>query len=280
MFISKKKLNDILARLDRLERETGELDGRFTRESAGTLQKHAFLLARIRACEENRFVRDKLTGKWIPLLTGVGDAARELETVPKAGTELDLMKKEVEKIEAAAAPKPAALPETLQSAGPAARFEYFRNRAAAPESPDGQAPLLAEAEKKERTELDRWTRIYRTVTGSIQGGATPPGLANPAAWIEGRNRIPALCAKVAPNFRAFLRAAPGQPKHPISFLSCAVYRGAVTVRPRGNGYTGRAYYEPDVVNLFRRCERIVTETAGSAEFIQEGNHADTEKKEG
>lgn len=235
MFISRTLLNEILTRLDRVERQTGETDRRLTRETGETSRKYAVLFARIKANEEGRFVRDQDTGKMLPVLTRVGECERELNAAAM----------------------------TMTAAAPA-----------------DERPLLTEAEKKEQTETSRWTALYRTITGSIQGGATPETLTSEGPWIEGRNSIPALCAKIAPAFYTFLRAAPGTPKRPISFLSCAVYRGAVTTRPRGNGFTGRAYYQPDVVHLFRDAEKIVTENCIYAEFIQEGSHADTQTQKG
>jgi len=278
MFISKALLNEILDRLDRAERKGRSLEERFQRESHGNCQKYAVLLARIKAGEENRFIRDTQTGKALPIVTGIAESANELELSVVSAASMAT----AAPVATAEMPEPPAAPESLNSAGPAARFEWFRNQGAAARE---EFPLLTDAERNEKDES--WNRLYRRLRRSLRSARLADTPADPAEWFTARGHRGTLrlAQSVAPVFCAFLEARPGRLIWPSELITDARQRGLISAKRAGAKHTAFCYVRAEAADLFRQAEAYVTDHADSfREFLaapKEGlRHADYQTQEG
>lgn len=267
MFISKNTLNSILARLDALEEarfhdkdRLRNIEERQAAEEDRAAQKYGILLARIKASENGRFVYDDRTGKVLPVITGIGDAQRELaaEAIAKAGPitreEIDESRAEYEKLlhhaETAAAPKQAP------------------KRKAEQKTDDEPALFTQAAKEKVRRFYDLNFDILNALTVSRVPGGTMVMLNRRK---NGNSTACRYAEEYAPAYARFVNSMSDSGARISYILTAAADRGIISCARGRFRKAPRIYMKEEIIEVYRQAEKFISEHPEKfEEFIREG----------
>ena len=267
MFISKNTLNSILARLDALEEarfhekdRLRNIEERQAAEEDRAAQKYGILLARIKASENGRFVYDDRTGKVLPVITGIGDAQRELaaEAIAKAGPitreEIDESRAEYEKL--------------LRHAETAAAPKQAPKRKAEQKTDDEPALFTQAAKEKARRfydlnfEILAALNIFRVPNGTLV-------ILNRRK--NGNSTACRYAEEYAPAYARFVNSMSDSGARISYILTAAADRGIISCARGRFRKAPRIYMKEEIIEVYRQAEKFISEHPEKfEEFIREG----------
>ena len=262
MFISKRERKNIWQKIDDIEKSANEALRRLTarierieetqrKDRADAAQKDGILLARIKASENGRFVYDDRTGKVLPVITGIGDAQRELaaEVIAKS---IDESRAEYEKLlrhaEKATAPK--------RKAEPIA---------------DDEPALFTQAQ---REKVRRYYDLNFEILNALKIDRVKNGTPGTAVYLNrrknGNSTACRFAEKHAPTYARFVNSMYDAGARISYILTAAADRGIIFTERGRARKSPRLYLEEEVVQVYQQAEKYISEHPEKfAEFIRD-----------
>lgn len=251
-----KSINELREKIKEIRVETIRLEE--TKEDKVFPGNPACAIARIKASENGRFVYDDRTGKVLPVITGIGDAQRELaaEAVknaqPITREELAESRAEYEKLlrhaEKAAAPK--RKPEPIADEEPA---------------------LFTQAQ---REKVRRYYDLNFEILNALKIDRVKNGMPGTAVYLNrrknGNSTACRFAEKHAPTYARFVNSMYDAGARISYILTSAADRGIIFTERGRARKSPRLYMEEEIIQVYQQAEKYISEHPEKfAEFFRD-----------